>query len=146
MVRKGDKNMITAVGVFGTLIDGPFIHNTKRIIAQLFKQLYEKHGVYVWIVSDCLDAGVPKVAFQEALKYGWYTIGIHSMVVTKRYPMFMADHFILVEDDNDLVNILTDLLSLLIYDVDDERAKKIAQALIERGIPTIGWNNSIKEW
>lgn len=129
--------MVTVVGVFGSHTKDYQDTVVQQHIHDIFSNLYKQHGSYVWVVSDCLDSGISKIAFDEAQKYNWYTIGVHSSQLP-RYPIYVTDHFLVVDDDKDMINVLTKLLSILIYDVTDERAKSLAQEFMNHHIITIG--------
>ncbi len=129
--------MVTIVGIFGSHTKNYYNTPIHQHIIKLYEELYAKHKTYVWVVSDCLDSGISQIAFNEAQKYNWYTIGVHSSKL-RRYPIYITDHFLVVDDDNDMINVLSKLLSLFVYDVTDDRAKALAYKFMNYNINTIG--------
>ncbi len=87
------------VGVVGYCPPSRFdIEQARAYIEEAFDQVEARYSCLdIVIVSGLCDVGVPAIAYAEAKRRGWRTVGFTSeQALTSGYPLFPVDEQIIV--------------------------------------------------
>lgn len=86
------------VGVVGYSAQKFDVEKAKRIIKSIFDELQKQYGNDITIVSGLTAMGIPLLAYEEARRRGWKTIGIACRKAYD-YERFPVDEEIIVGEN-----------------------------------------------
>jgi len=112
----------------------------REILVKLFDELQEKHDGNVEIVSGLTALGVPLLAYQEARRRGWKTIGIACKKAYK-YERFPVDEEIIVGDDwGDESETFLSMIDICIRIGGEEQSRRETEMAKQRGLPVLEYD------
>lgn len=110
------------------------------IIKKEFDKLYSIHGPYINIVSGYTDLGIPAIAYREARKVGFHTVGV-ACKKANEYTTYPCDS-VYIHGDNwgDESKIFLDMLDILIRVGGGSQSFKEVELAKEKNIEIIEYD------
>ncbi len=121
------------IGIIGYSIQKFNEKKAREMINNIYDS-FEKHIDNLVIVSGLTDLGIPKIAYEEAVKRNYKTIGI-ACQKAKEYELFPVDEKIIIgEEWGDESNTFLKYIDILIKIGGGEQSKKEVEQAKENGI------------
>ncbi|HET9411397.1 MAG TPA: hypothetical protein VFO38_00925 [Candidatus Saccharimonadales bacterium] len=104
------------VGVVGYCPPTKFdAHEAQQLIVAAFNAVELRHpGVAIAVVSGLADLGVPGLAYAEATKRGWRTVGVVCRRRAEKYPLFPVNEARIIDNESEesveFLGYITELL------------------------------------
>ncbi|WP_126992224.1 hypothetical protein [Thermosipho globiformans] len=128
------------IGVVGYSAKKFDINKAKKIINEVFDLMESKFGNQIIIVSGLTALGIPLLAYQEAIKRGWKTIGI-ACKKAEKFEQFPVDKKIIIgEEWGDESETFISMIDVLIRIGGGEQSFKETEMAKNKKIPVFEYD------
>ena len=128
------------VGVVGYSANKFDIEKAKNIIKEVFDSFEKKYGKEVVIVSGLTALGIPLLAYKEAKKRNWKTIGI-ACKKANEFEQFPVDKKIIIgEEWGDESETFISMIDILIRIGGGKQSHNEVRMAKSKGIPVIEYD------
>jgi len=128
------------IGITGYSVQEFDEKQARTIITNIFDELERKYGNNIIVVSGLTALGIPLIAYKEAQRRGWKTVGI-ACKKAYEFEIFPVDEEIIVgEDWGDESSTFIDNIDMLIRVGGGKQAHKEVEMAKKRGIPVIEYD------
>ena len=128
------------VGVVGYSTQKFDVKKAIEIIREVFDDIARKYGNNITIVSGLTAMGIPLLAYKEAKRRGWKTVGV-TCEKANEYEQFPVDEKIIVgEEWGDESETFLSMIDVLVRIGGGKQSHKETQMAKERGISVIEYD------